>query len=96
MVGPGSRYEALGLNPSREVRAAKLAADNTVARRDKDDFMSKHKRWLAELKRMKKERAEMTEQQVKEAIEKTQKFREYAAKMRANIRASRDKAGARW
>eukprot|EP00918_Siedleckia_nematoides_P050685 GHVU01110979.1.p1 GENE.GHVU01110979.1~~GHVU01110979.1.p1 ORF type:complete len:399 (+),score=94.20 GHVU01110979.1:3-1199(+) len=89
-VGPGSKYEALGLNPSREQRAAKLASDNKTRPRDTNDFMSKHKQWLSRLNQQRRMRAEEDQQAVQVAIEKTKKFKEYATKLRANIREAKD------
>mmetsp|Transcript_24932 Transcript_24932/g.82135 ORF Transcript_24932/g.82135 Transcript_24932/m.82135 type:complete len:439 (-) Transcript_24932:141-1457(-) len=89
-VGPGSKYEALGLNPSREQRAAKLAADNKVRPREGNDFLSKHKKWLSQLGKAKQQRMEDEAMAVQGAIEKTKKFKEYAAKLRANIREAKD------
>ena len=85
-VGPGSKYEALGLNPSREHRAAKLASDNRTKPRDNNDFMSKHRRWLAELNKQRKRKQDEDGQAVMMAVEKTRKFKEYASRLRANIR----------
>eukprot|EP00283_Hemiselmis_rufescens_P006869 CAMPEP_0173419114 /NCGR_PEP_ID=MMETSP1357-20121228/1073_1 /TAXON_ID=77926 /ORGANISM="Hemiselmis rufescens, Strain PCC563" /LENGTH=262 /DNA_ID=CAMNT_0014381703 /DNA_START=50 /DNA_END=835 /DNA_ORIENTATION=- len=85
-VGPGSKYEALGLNPSREHRAAKLASDNKTRARDNNDFLSKHRRWLSELNKQRQRKATEDEQAVGMAVEKTRRFKEYAAKLRANIR----------
>ena len=89
-VGPGSKYEALGLNPSREQRAAKLASDNKTRPRDTNDFMSKHKQWLARLNQQRAIRAQEDQQAIQMAIEKTRKFKEYASKLRANIREAKD------
>ena len=89
-VGPGSKYEALGLNPSREQRAAKLASDNKTRPRDTNDFLSKHKQWLARLNQQRRQRAEEDQQAVHIAIEKTKKFKEYSTKLRANIRDAKD------
>jgi hypothetical protein len=85
-VGPGSKYEALGLNPSRENRAAKLASDNRTKPRENNDFMSKHRRWLAELNKQRKRKQDEDGQAVMMAVEKTRKFKEYASRLRANIR----------
>ena len=89
-VGPGSKYEALGLNPSREQRAAKLASDNKTRPRDTNDFLSKHKQWLSRLNQQRRQRVEEDQQAVQVAIEKTKKFKEYATKLRANIREAKD------
>lgn len=88
-VGPGSKYEALGLNPSREHRAAKLASDNRTRPRENNDFLSKHRRWLSELDRQRKRRTEEDGQAVQMAVEKTRKFKDYAARLRANIREAK-------
>lgn len=79
-VGPGSKYEALGLNPSRENRAAKLASDNRTRPRENNDFLSKHRRWLAELNKQRRRRADEDDQAVNLAVEKTRKFKDYAAR----------------
>jgi len=89
-VGPGSKYEALGLNPSREQRAAKLASDNKLRPRDTNDFLSKHKQWLSRLNQQRRARADEDQSAVSMAIEKTKKFKEYATKLRANIRDAKD------
>ena len=44
--------------PFREQRAAKLAEDNRTTKKDAADFMSRHKRWLAELKKSARRRAQ--------------------------------------
>merc|ERR1719199_994480 len=93
-VGPGSKYEALGLNPSREQRAAKLASDNKTRPRDTNDFLSKHKQWLARLNEQRRMRAEEDQQAVQMAIDKTRKFKEYASKLRANIRDAKEQHSA--
>mmetsp|Transcript_31910 Transcript_31910/g.76209 ORF Transcript_31910/g.76209 Transcript_31910/m.76209 type:complete len:442 (+) Transcript_31910:134-1459(+) len=89
-VGPGSKYEALGLNPSRENRAAKLASDNKGKPRENNDFLSKHKQWLARLNKERQRRAMDENEQIHMAVEKTKKFKEYAAKLRANIREAKE------
>mmetsp|Transcript_4198 Transcript_4198/g.10077 ORF Transcript_4198/g.10077 Transcript_4198/m.10077 type:complete len:414 (-) Transcript_4198:63-1304(-) len=89
-VGPGSKYEALGLNPSRENRAAKLASDNKMKPVSKaNDFLSRHKQWLNRLNQQRQRKAHDEQEQVHVAVEKTKRFKEYAAKLRSNIREAR-------
>jgi hypothetical protein len=88
-VGPGSKYEALGLNPSREQRAAKLASDNRTRPRDTNDFLTKHRKWLSELNKERRRKVEEDKEAVNMAVEKTKKFKEYAAKLRQNIRQAK-------
>eukprot|EP00286_Rhodomonas_abbreviata_P019325 CAMPEP_0181294930 /NCGR_PEP_ID=MMETSP1101-20121128/3869_1 /TAXON_ID=46948 /ORGANISM="Rhodomonas abbreviata, Strain Caron Lab Isolate" /LENGTH=267 /DNA_ID=CAMNT_0023399633 /DNA_START=93 /DNA_END=893 /DNA_ORIENTATION=+ len=88
-VGPGSKYEALGLNPSREQRAGKLASDNKSRPRETNDFLSKHKQWLARLNKQRQRKVVDEHNNVVVAVEKTKRFKEYAAKLRANIREAK-------
>jgi hypothetical protein len=93
-VGPGSKYEALGLNPSRELRAAKLASDSRgkpVAKGN--DFLSRHKQWLSRLNQERQRKAQDEAEAVNIAVEKTKRFKDYSAKLRSNIREARKQHG---
>jgi hypothetical protein len=89
-IGPGSKYESLGLNPSKEQRAIKMATEGKTRPRDNNDYMTRHKQWLSGLNKQRQVKALEDDAAVQNAIEKTKRFREYAAKLRANIRNEKE------
>ena len=89
-IGPGSKYEALGLNPSKEQRAIKMASEGKTRPRDNNDYMTRHKQWLSSLNKQRQMKTLEDDAAVQNAIEKTKRFREYAAKLRANIRKAKE------
>ena len=89
-IGPGSKYEALGLNPSKEQRAIKMASEGKTRPRDNNDYMTRHKQWLSSLNKQRHMKTMEDEAAVQHAIEKTKRFRDYAAKLRANIRKAKE------
>eukprot|EP00294_Goniomonas_avonlea_P017843 CAMPEP_0114558176 /NCGR_PEP_ID=MMETSP0114-20121206/10232_1 /TAXON_ID=31324 /ORGANISM="Goniomonas sp, Strain m" /LENGTH=453 /DNA_ID=CAMNT_0001743529 /DNA_START=56 /DNA_END=1417 /DNA_ORIENTATION=+ len=92
-IGPMSKFEQIGLNPSREERAARLAMESKVAGKIHDDFFSKHKQWLAQLKKDRRRKLEEDQEELQRAEEKKRKFKEYSAKLRDSIRQAKAEEG---
>ena len=67
-----------------------MATEGKTRPRDNNDYMTRHKQWLSGLNKQRQMKTLEDDAAIQNAIDKTKRFREYAAKLRANIRKEKE------
>lgn len=87
--GTMTKLEPIGLNPSREKRALKIASEHKVQPQAYNNFLSKHLAWLKKLGEDRKRARSEEEDAKRSQSARRRRFQEYNAQLRATIRAAK-------